>query len=292
MVTVSELLLDEPLLCYQPALVRRLGLADAAVVQQLHYWSQRSTNIYEGQRWVYKTYDEWSAEIGISAKAVRGACDRLRKAGVVLAVQSPLDSRDKTLWWRIDHVVLAGDEAPRPSGSPSAPTGSPTAAGGSSHAGVPGRTETTAENTKKKNARGDRKTQVPDDFPDELRPHAREVMRVLKAIAADHPTAKAVWPREVALAVMAYPRHPLVRTAHAMAGWAVDPPRQINDVASTYRTFLGRERELEATERLADDGTPTSARASTPGNVHPIHGGRRQSEADRVEAQIQALRAE
>ncbi len=285
----SALLIDEPLLCYQPALVRRLGLADAAIVQQLHYWLRVSTNIVEGEQWVYKTYDDWAAEIGISAKAVRGACDRLRKSGVVLAIQSPLDARDKTLWWRIDYAKLRGDE-PEPSGRPSAPEGSPTAARGSSHAGVPGRTENTSE-TKKENGRADLRDQVPDDFPDELRPHAREVMRVLRAIAADHPTAKAVWPREVALAVMAYPRHPLVQTAHALAGWAVDPPRPIKDVASTYRTFLKRERALGGTERLADDGSVSTDRGAPLASVHSLHG-RRMSASEQVEANIQALRAD
>ncbi len=134
----SALLLDEPLLCYQPALVRRLGLAEAAIVQQLHYWLRISTNIVEGERWVYKTYSDWADEIGISAKAVRGALNRLREAGVAIAMQSPLDARDKTLWWRIDYDALESEpgspDAPR--GSQSAPQGSPDARGGISHAGV------------------------------------------------------------------------------------------------------------------------------------------------------------
>jgi hypothetical protein len=134
---MSGLLLDERLLCYQPALVRRLGLAEAAIVQQLHYWAQRATNIYEGERWVYKTYGDWSGEIGVSTKAVRGALDRLRRDGVVVAMQSPLDARDRTLWWRINHKVLNGESTPSAPGAPSAPEGSPSAAEGSSRAGVP-----------------------------------------------------------------------------------------------------------------------------------------------------------
>lgn len=137
---MSSLLLDSPLLCYHPALVRRLGLADAAVVQQLHYWAQRSTNEHDGEQWVYKTYVDWADEIGITSKAVRGALDRLRTAGVVVALPSPADTRDRTLWWRIDHVVLRSQP-----GSPSAPGGSsnspegevPSAPGGSSITRVP-----------------------------------------------------------------------------------------------------------------------------------------------------------
>lgn len=107
----------------------------------------------------------------------------------------------------------------------------------------------------------------PDGFPDELRSHAREVLRILRAVAGDHPGARKVWPRAVGQAVMAHPRHPLVATAHAVAIWAVDPPRPIRDVVATYRTFLERERELASPEQLAGDGTPSSAPRSTPDGV-------------------------
>lgn len=113
---------------------------------------------------------------------------------------------------------------------------------------------------------------IPDGFPDELRPHAREVMAVLRRVAEKH-GAKRVWPRAVGLAVMAHPRHPLVKTAHALEGWAVDPGRKVKDVVATYRTFLAREAELEATERLAEDGTPTSMGRPTAKPVAARRGG-------------------
>lgn len=100
----------------------------------------------------------------------------------------------------------------------------------------------------------------PEDFPDALRPHAREVYRILKAVAEQH-GARKVWPQAVGRVLMAHPRHPLVAQAHALAAWAVDPPRPVKDVVGTYRSFLTRERELEATEHLAPDGTPASGKA-------------------------------
>lgn len=136
---MSEMLLNERLVAIQPSLVRRLGIAEAAIVQQLHYWLRRATNSHDGHIWVYKTYSEWADEIGLSSKAVRGALDKLRRAEVVVSIESPLDTRDRTLWWRIDYDVLDNGE-----GSPSAPEGRPTAvrgrpraASGSSHARVP-----------------------------------------------------------------------------------------------------------------------------------------------------------
>lgn len=142
-----------------------------------------------------------------------------------------------------------------------------------------------------RSARDDIKSQIPDGFPDELRPHAREVMRILRAIAEDHPAAKAVWPREVGLAIMAYPRRPLVEAAHDLAGWAVDAKRPIKDVVATYRTFLKRERDRASIERLAGDGTPTTEPQTHGLNVHPIAGRRGMSNNDQVEANIRALDA-
>lgn len=128
---MSKLLLDESPLVVQRSLVRRFGPAEAIIIQQLHYWAQKSTNIHDGQRWVWKTYSEWSDETGMSGKAARGALDKLRKAKVVEAIESPLDARDRTLWWRIDYTVVDDQ------GSPSAREGSPAAEEGSSRARVP-----------------------------------------------------------------------------------------------------------------------------------------------------------
>ncbi|MCA1572682.1 MAG: hypothetical protein LC798_20780 [Chloroflexi bacterium] len=145
---MTALLLDERPLVIQPSLVRRVGIAEAAILQQLHYWSQRSTSIHDGERWVYKTYADWADEIGVTAKVVRAALDKLRRLEIVVAIQSPVDPRDNTRWWRIDHAVLYDDPDPDPTppeegrpsapqGRPPAPQGRPPAPQGSSYARVP-----------------------------------------------------------------------------------------------------------------------------------------------------------
>ncbi len=201
------------------------------------------------------------------------------------AIEDGLGPRGQ-MKYRLPLAIQGGGKTPRVQNA----TG-----GISAHGGVaPMPPEPSIEPSKGKEererARDERKNSIPDDFPDHLRPHAREVMRVLRSVAEDH-GAKRVWPQEVARAIMAKPRHPLVAVAHELAAWAVDPKREIKDVVGTYRTFLKRERELEATERLADDGTPTTGRPAMPGNVTPLHG-RRMSAAEQVEANIQALRAD
>lgn len=97
------------------------------------------------------------------------------------------------------------------------------------------------------------KNQIPDDFPDELRPHARAVLPLLRSVAVQH-NAKEVLPLALARVMMAPERRrkPFVKAAHDFAAWAVDPPRAIKDVVATYRTWLDREKSLQAIERLAE----------------------------------------
>jgi hypothetical protein len=91
--------------------------------------------------------------------------------------------------------------------------------------------------------------EVPNDFPDALRPHARIVMRLLSDIAEQH-NAKRVTARGVALAMMGSPGRRYVQIAYDLAGWAQDPPRPIKDVVGSYRTFLRREPEHAGIERI------------------------------------------
>lgn len=88
---------------------------------------------------------------------------------------------------------------------------------------------------------------VPDEFPDELRPHARIVLKLLREVATQH-GARRVTPLAVGRVIMARPHKPLVKSAHDFAAWAADPPRPIRDVVASYRTWLDRERDLQGVE--------------------------------------------
>lgn len=117
---MGSLLLDESPLVIQPSLVRRFGVGEAAILQQLHYWLLRAQNSHDGHIWAYKTYAEWSDETGMSTKAVRGALKKLRDVGVVVSIDSPVDPHDRTLWWRIDYRKVNPEPSPNP---PPPPTG-------------------------------------------------------------------------------------------------------------------------------------------------------------------------
>ena len=78
---------------------------DAAILQQLHYWTPRATGpSHDGHRWVYKTYDEWADEIGLTPKQVRQSIGRLEQTGVVLSCQPEKAQWRRRKWYRIDYA--------------------------------------------------------------------------------------------------------------------------------------------------------------------------------------------
>lgn len=121
-----------------------------------------------------------------------------------------------------------------------------------------------------------REAEVPEGFPDELRPHARIVMRVLREAATER-GAQAVTARGVGRALMDYPRKPLVATAVELRAWLLDGAgrsRQCRDVVARYRKWLRNEADLAAVERLEGDRV-----AGPEAGVVPLR--RRESESDR-----------
>ncbi len=55
----TQLLIDEPPLQVLPSLAARVGLNEAIVLQQLHYWLGKSKNVRDDRRWVYNSIEDW-----------------------------------------------------------------------------------------------------------------------------------------------------------------------------------------------------------------------------------------
>lgn len=58
----SNLLIDDEPLQVLPKLAVAIGLDEAIVVQQLHYWlnpKRKAGKVLNGKRWIYNTYAEW-----------------------------------------------------------------------------------------------------------------------------------------------------------------------------------------------------------------------------------------
>lgn len=111
----SPLLIDEPPLQVLPSLAVAVGLNEALILQQVHYWIQAKRkapdryqdSFKQDEWWVYNSVPEWNAQFPFwGDNTIRRALSSLREMGLLIAEQLAPDPRDKTLWYRIDYEAL------------------------------------------------------------------------------------------------------------------------------------------------------------------------------------------
>lgn len=105
---MTQLLIDEPPLQVLPSLAILLKSSDKALIlQQLHYWLQRSNNIKDGYRWVYNSYKNWSKQFPwISSRTIKTDITWLEKQGYIISSNYNKAKFDRTKWYRIDYDAL------------------------------------------------------------------------------------------------------------------------------------------------------------------------------------------
>lgn len=87
----------------KPDVAVAIGLNEAILLQQLAYWLERSANVKDGQRWVWKTYDDWAEELPFfSLSTIKRIVKKLRQAGLVeTSGKYNKMPTDQTLWYTI-----------------------------------------------------------------------------------------------------------------------------------------------------------------------------------------------
>lgn len=104
---MGNLLISEPPLQVLPSLAVKVGLKEAIVLQQFHYWLQRSGNNRDGYKWVYNSYDEWHKQFPFFSKVtLRRTINSLEKQGYLVSGNYNKAGFDKTKWYRIDYQRL------------------------------------------------------------------------------------------------------------------------------------------------------------------------------------------
>lgn len=103
------------------ALAEAVGLNEAIVLQQLHYWltDTRSGVEHDGRRWVFNTLDSWQEQFPFwSTDTIKRAFTSLRKAGLIIVEQLAKHRHDRTNYYsiRYEHDALV-DECKLPSSS-------------------------------------------------------------------------------------------------------------------------------------------------------------------------------
>lgn len=108
---MSKLLLDDEPLVILPKLAAAIGLNEAIILQQLHYWLEKSKNVRDGFRWVYNTYEEWQKQFPFwSESTIKRTIKKLEGQHLIIVGKYNKLKIDNTKWYRIDYEVLQNIE--------------------------------------------------------------------------------------------------------------------------------------------------------------------------------------
>jgi len=113
MKTNSSLLIDEAPLFVPLDLAGAIGLNEAIILQQIHFWisvveqeGDRS-KFKDGRWWVYKTYAVWQREFPWwSIQTIQRTIRSLENIELLLSEQYGLSDKDHTKWYTIDYDAL------------------------------------------------------------------------------------------------------------------------------------------------------------------------------------------
>lgn len=108
---MTQLLLHEAPLVVIPELAVHLGLNEAIIVQQIHYWLQKNEreqrNQVDGYTWTYNTYEQWTAQFPFwSRKTVQRVISGLVTADILITANFNKSKMDHTKWYRINYPRL------------------------------------------------------------------------------------------------------------------------------------------------------------------------------------------
>lgn len=150
-----SLLISEPPLMVLPSLAAELGTADEAIVlQQLHYWLQRSNNVRDGHKWVYNSMNDWLKQFPWikSRKRLTRYFDDLESRGLVVTGNYNKAAFDKTKWYRIDYDALSVLEKRLGQNNPTSESNRPNGEGRNDPTNTNRLPETTSETNNKHSA--------------------------------------------------------------------------------------------------------------------------------------------
>lgn len=107
----NNLLLDSQPLVLIPELAVAIGLNEAIVLQQVHYWckinADTKRNYRDGYYWVYNSFPAWHKQFPWwSEKTVKTIFAKLERKSLLISANYNRSSMDRTKWYRINYDVL------------------------------------------------------------------------------------------------------------------------------------------------------------------------------------------
>ena len=112
----SKLLIDDYPIQVLPTLAKEIGLNEAIVLQQMHYWLNMSKHNYDDKKWIYNSYTKWVLQFPFwSESTVKRAIGSLEKQNLLYIGNYNKAGFDKTKWYSINYEEL-NKRVTRPSG--------------------------------------------------------------------------------------------------------------------------------------------------------------------------------
>lgn len=103
----TKILFDEQPLVIAPSLAELVGLNESIILQQLHYWLNKSSKDIDGHTWIYNTYDDWKDQFPFwSISTIRRIISTLENSGIILTANYNQRKFDKTKWYSLDYEKL------------------------------------------------------------------------------------------------------------------------------------------------------------------------------------------
>jgi len=115
-------LMPEPQISFCPSQAAKIGINQAIILNQIHYWLLKSDNWLEGHYWAYNTYEAWAGQfIWLTANAVKKHVLELEKMGYLLSREPNRGKGVRTKWYTINYDLFpylkdAMSTPPDPSG--------------------------------------------------------------------------------------------------------------------------------------------------------------------------------
>jgi len=104
----GSLLYDEPPLVVSPTLAKLIGLNEAIILQQVHYWVVQNVkagrNLHDGFHWTFNSYPQWQKQFPFwSLATIRRTMASLERSGYLITGAFNKMTGDRSKWYRVDY---------------------------------------------------------------------------------------------------------------------------------------------------------------------------------------------
>ena len=102
-----SLLLNENPLIVMPTLAAHIGLNEAIILQQVHYWLLKSDKLEDGRKWTYNSYESWKEQFPFwSVATIKRTISSLEKQELLISGNHNKAAFDKTKWYTLNYLKI------------------------------------------------------------------------------------------------------------------------------------------------------------------------------------------